>query len=91
MSVMPSSPISLLCLIQVKVLFVAEQKVSGQIFDDFHYIEDQCFAEVTSNGMTMLLNFGDTIAKSERSPEKLFVLLDMYEVMLELQAEVNIV
>ncbi|KAM0946221.1 putative exocyst complex component Exo70, cullin repeat-like-containing domain superfamily [Dioscorea sansibarensis] len=75
--------------IAVKVLFVAEQKVSGQIFDGFHYIEDQCFAEVTSNGMTMLLNFGDTIAKSERSPEKLFVLLDMCEVMLELQVEIE--
>ncbi|KAH7685535.1 Exocyst complex component Exo70 protein [Dioscorea alata] len=75
--------------IAVKVLFVAEQKVSDQIFDDIHYIKDQCFAEVTSNSMTMLLNFGDTIGRSERSPEKLFVLLDMYEVMLELQVEIE--
>ena len=36
----------------------------------------------------MLLSFGDAIARSKRSPEKLFVLLDMYEIMRELHSEV---
>lgn len=36
----------------------------------------------------MLLSFGDAIARSKRSPEKLFVLLDMYEIMRELHTEV---
>ena len=34
------------------------------------------------------LSFGDVIAKSKRSPKKLFVLLEMYEIMRELHSEV---
>lgn len=37
--------------------------------------------------VAVLLSFGDAIAKSKRSPEKLFVLLDMYEIMRELHSE----
>lgn len=40
------------------------------------------------NSVETLLSFGDAVAKSKRSPEKLFVLLDMYEIMHELQPEV---
>jgi len=36
----------------------------------------------------MLLSFGEAIAKSKKTPEKLFVLLDMYETMRDLQPEV---
>jgi len=36
----------------------------------------------------MLLSFGEAIARSKKTPEKLFVLLDMYEVMRDLQPEV---
>lgn len=35
-----------------------------------------------------LLSFGDAVAKSKMSPEKLSVLLDMYGVMHELQPKV---
>lgn len=49
---------------------------------------DQCFAEATSTSVSLLLSFGEAIAKSKRSPEKLFVLLDMYEIMKEVQPEV---
>ncbi|KAL5052476.1 hypothetical protein RYX36_033158 [Vicia faba] len=38
----------------------------------------------------MLLSFGEVVARSKRSPEKLFVLLDMYEIMRELQPEFEI-
>lgn len=37
----------------------------------------------------MLLSFGEAIAKSKKSPEKLFVLLDMYETMRDLTSEVS--
>ncbi|KAL5197038.1 hypothetical protein ABZP36_000550 [Zizania latifolia] len=36
-------------------------------------------------------SFGDAVAKSKGSLEKLFVLLDMYEVMHELQSEVEVI
>lgn len=74
---------------QVKLLFAAEKKLCDQIFEGIEFGEI-CFSEVTSNSMAMLLSFGEAIAKSKRSPEKLFVLLDMYEVMHELQLEVYI-
>ncbi|XP_028759158.1 exocyst complex component EXO70A1 [Neltuma alba] len=75
--------------IAVKLLFAGEQKVCNQIFEGFDLLSDQCFAEVTKNSVSMLLSFGEAIAKSKRSPEKLFVLLDMYEIMQELRSEME--
>ncbi|KAL2534534.1 exocyst subunit exo70 family protein A2 [Abeliophyllum distichum] len=76
--------------IVVKLLFVAEKSVCDQIFDH-ESLRDQCFAEVTANSVAMLLSFGEAIAKSRRSPEKLFVLLDMYEIMREVQPDMDII
>lgn len=74
---------------QVKLLFAAEKKICDQILDGVESLRDQCFGEVTVNSVAVLLSFGEAIAKSKRSPEKLFVLLDMYEIMRELQPEVT--
>lgn len=75
--------------IAVKLLFAGERKVCDQIFEGFDPLMDQCFAEVTAGSVAVLLSFGDAIAKSKRSPEKLFVLLDMYEIMRELHTEIE--
>ncbi|XP_020272298.1 exocyst complex component EXO70A1-like isoform X1 [Asparagus officinalis] len=76
--------------IAVKLLFAAERKICDQIFEGIsNALKDRCFAEVTTNSVLMLLSFGEAIAKSKRSPEKLFVLLDMYEIMRELQPEIE--
>ncbi|XP_023919924.2 exocyst complex component EXO70A1 [Quercus suber] len=75
--------------IAVKLLFAGEKNVCDQIFDGVDSLRDQCFADVTSNSVSVLLSFGEAIAKSKRSPEKLFVLLDMYEIMRELQSEME--
>jgi len=75
--------------LQVKLLLSEEKKICDEIFKDIESIRVLCFAEATSNSMGMLLSFGDAIARSKRSPEKLFVLLDMYEIMRELQPEVR--
>ena len=76
------------CWEQVKLLFAAEKKICDHILDGVDSLRDQCFAEVTVNSVSVLLSFGEAIAKSKRSPEKLFVLLDMYEIMRELHSEV---
>lgn len=73
---------------QVKLLFVGEKKVCDQIFEGIGPQRELCFAEVTGNSVAILLSFGEAIAKSKRSPEKLFVILDMYEIMRELHLEV---
>ncbi|XP_010246859.1 PREDICTED: exocyst complex component EXO70A1-like isoform X2 [Nelumbo nucifera] len=75
--------------IAVKLLFAGERKVSDQIFQGIDSLRDNCFAEATANSVSILLSFGEAIAKSKRSPEKLFVLLDMYEIMRELQSEIE--
>ncbi|OAY42986.1 exocyst complex component EXO70A1 [Manihot esculenta] len=75
--------------IAVKLLFAAEKKICDQILDGVDSLRDQCFAEVTVNSVAVLLSFGEAIAKSKRSPEKLFVLLDMYEIMRELHSEIE--
>ncbi|RWR82284.1 exocyst complex component EXO70A1-like protein [Cinnamomum micranthum f. kanehirae] len=75
--------------IAVKLLFTAERRVCDQIFEGIETLKDPCFAEATGNSVAILLSFGEAIAKSKRSPEKLFVLLDMYEIMHELQPEIE--
>ena len=73
---------------QVKLLYVGEWIVCDQIFEGFDSLKDQCFGEVIASSVSVLLSFGDAIAKSKRSPEKLFLLLEMYEIMRELHSEV---
>ncbi|KAE8689949.1 Exocyst complex component EXO70A1 [Hibiscus syriacus] len=75
--------------IAVKLLFAGEKKLCDQILEGIDSFRDQCFAEITANSVSVLLSFGEAIAKSKRSPEKLFVLLDMYEIMRELQSEID--
>ncbi|XP_074312386.1 exocyst complex component EXO70A1-like [Silene latifolia] len=75
--------------IAVKLLFAAERKVCDQMYEGLDSLRDQSFADVTSSSVELLLSFGDAIAKSKRSPEKLFVLLDMYEIMRELHSEID--
>lgn len=77
-----------MCFEQVKLLFSGEKKICDQIFGGVESLRNPCFAEVTGNSVSVLLSFGEAIARSKRSPEKLFVLLDMYEIMRELQSEV---
>ncbi|XP_048236123.1 exocyst complex component EXO70A1 isoform X1 [Ricinus communis] len=76
--------------IAVKLLFAGEKKICDQILDGVDSLRDQCFSEVTVNSVSVLLSFGEAIAKSKRSPEKLFVLLDMYEIMRELHSEIEL-
>ncbi|XP_015698447.1 exocyst complex component EXO70A1-like isoform X2 [Oryza brachyantha] len=75
--------------IAVKLLLAGERRICDQVFDGITFNKDQCFAELAGSSVLTLLSFGDAVAKSKRSPEKLFVLLDMYEVMHELQPEVE--
>ncbi|XP_050230196.1 exocyst complex component EXO70A1 [Mercurialis annua] len=73
--------------IAVKLLFTGEKQICDQMLEGVDSLRDQCFSEVTVNSVAVLLSFGEAIAKSKRSPEKLFVLLDMYEIMRELHSE----
>lgn len=75
--------------VQIKLLFSAERMLCDQIWARLDPHREKCFADVTDSSVHMLLSFGEAIARSKKTPEKLFVLLDMYETMRDLQPEVN--
>ncbi|KAI4364171.1 hypothetical protein MLD38_020299 [Melastoma candidum] len=75
--------------IAVKLLFTGESEVCDQVFEGVESLRDVIFAEITYESVSLLLSFGESVEKSKRSPEKLFVLLDMYEIMRELNPEIN--
>ena len=64
------------------------ESICDQIFEGFDSLRNQCFGEVIASSVSVQLSFRDAIVKSKRLPEKLFVLLDMYEIMRELHSEV---
>ncbi|CAN6439076.1 unnamed protein product [Victoria cruziana] len=64
--------------------------VCDQTFEGMNDLKDQFFAAVIANSFSMLLSFGDAIAKISRTPEKLFVLMDMYEVIRELKPDLEV-
>ena len=49
-----------------------------------------CFNETVKGCVMQLLNFGKAVAIGRRSPEKLFRILDMYEVMTEALATLEV-
>lgn len=73
---------------QVELLFAGERTICDQIFKGINSLKERCFAEVTAKSVATLLSFGYAVAKNKGSSEKLFLLLDMYEVMRELKPEV---
>ncbi|XP_066356748.1 exocyst complex component EXO70A1-like [Miscanthus floridulus] len=77
--------------ITVKVLLAGERKICDQIFDGITFKKDQCFAEVAGSSVMTLLGFGDVVAKSKRSHENLFLLLEMYGLMHGIQSEVEVI
>uniref|UniRef100_A0ACD5Y3I2 Uncharacterized protein n=1 Tax=Avena sativa TaxID=4498 RepID=A0ACD5Y3I2_AVESA len=80
------------CLqIAVKLLFASERVLCDQIFKGKHAWKNHCFAAVTSKSLSTLLSFGLAIAESKTSPEKVFLLLDMFEATTGIQSEVEAV
>ncbi|XP_006653901.1 exocyst complex component EXO70A1-like [Oryza brachyantha] len=75
--------------ITVKLLFGSECMLCDQVFGRKCTWKDNCFAEVTTKSLSTLLSFGEAVVQSQTSPDKLGVLLDMYEATSELQPEVE--
>ena len=75
--------------LQIKLLFAAERQLCDEIWARLDPHREKAFADVTDSSVHMLLSFGEAIARSKKTPEKMFVLLDMYEIMRDLQPEVT--
>ncbi|XP_022994353.1 exocyst complex component EXO70B1-like isoform X1 [Cucurbita maxima] len=78
--------------VSVRVLLTGEKRLCDYIFSGSDDSEEGCFNEIAKGCVRKLLNFAEAIAIGERSVEKLFRILDMYEalayVLPDLQAMV---
>lgn len=66
--------------VAVKVLYAGERRLACQVFKDLgHSVWVACLSNVAQPGMSAFLQFGESVSKSTRSPEKLCKLLEMLE------------
>ncbi|KAI8017541.1 Exocyst complex component EXO70E2 [Camellia lanceoleosa] len=71
-------------------LFILEvEKLSIEDVMKMEWVSSICFAEASRASMLQLLNFGEAIAVGPHQPEKLFRVLDMYEVWADLGTDID--
>nr|XP_043608668.1 exocyst complex component EXO70B1-like [Erigeron canadensis] len=73
----------------VRVLLIGEKRLCEMIFSESETIQEICFVETTKGCVMQLLNFGEAVAISQRSSEKLFRILDMYEVLVDVSRDLE--
>ncbi|KAJ0043538.1 hypothetical protein Pint_19038 [Pistacia integerrima] len=73
----------------VRIYLASEKLLSVQIFGVFGSINLSCFVEASKASMLQLLNFGEAVSIGPHQPEKLFYLLDMYEVLADLLPDIH--
>ncbi|XP_078435107.1 exocyst subunit exo70 family protein F1 [Wolffia australiana] len=77
----------------LKVVFLAlllgEKKLCDQIFEASPSVGESCFASAARACVMQLLNFAEAVAIVQRSPEKLFRLLDMYDALSSIIPELQ--
>ncbi|KAL6616107.1 hypothetical protein ACP70R_038377 [Stipagrostis hirtigluma subsp. patula] len=74
----------------VRVYLASERRLSSHVFAELSdSTADLCFYEISFNSVMQLLSFYQAVAIGSSKPEKLFRLLDMYEVLDDLLPEVE--
>lgn len=67
--------------ITVRLILDGEKRLCDQIFSGANESKEICFNETAKVCVMQLLNFGEAVAIGNRSPEKLFRILDMYDAL----------
>ncbi|OWM65490.1 exocyst complex component EXO70B1-like [Punica granatum] len=75
--------------IAARVLLSGEKRLCDQIFDGAEWIKEACFNETAKWCLMQLLNFGEAVAIGTRSSEKLFRILDMYDVLADVMPDLQ--
>ncbi|KAI5330231.1 hypothetical protein L3X38_029629 [Prunus dulcis] len=73
----------------IRVYLASEKWLCEQILAEFGSVSSFSFLDISKATMACLLNFGEAIAMGSRRPEKLFSLLDMYEVLADLLLDID--
>uniref|UniRef100_A0A5B7ALC0 Exocyst subunit Exo70 family protein n=1 Tax=Davidia involucrata TaxID=16924 RepID=A0A5B7ALC0_DAVIN len=76
--------------IAVRVLLSGEKRLCEQIFYGSELIKEVCFVETAKGCVMQLLNFGEAVAIGRRSSEKLFRILDMYDVLVDVLPDIQV-
>lgn len=77
--------------IAVRILCASEKRLCDEIFSGLNNVRDSCFAEVVKGPTMKLLAFGESVAMSKKSSERLFRVLDMYETLWDLMPDIETV
>lgn len=77
--------------VMVRDLMWSEKVLCSEIFESFDKeVWMECFGKLASaGGMGAIIQFGETIAVSQREPQKVFKLLDMFEGLENLKDDVE--
>lgn len=73
----------------IRVYLASERWLSDQIFGDHERFSLVCFHEASKTSILQLLNFVDAMSIGPHKPEKLFRILDMYEVLADLLPDID--
>ncbi|XP_015946219.1 exocyst complex component EXO70E2-like [Arachis duranensis] len=73
----------------VRVYLASEKWLADRIFGEGEPVSQVCFVDASKSLMLQLLNFAGAVSIGPRKPEKLFKILDMYEVLSSLVPEVT--
>ncbi|KAL5807936.1 hypothetical protein ACOSQ3_028627 [Xanthoceras sorbifolium] len=73
----------------VRIYLASEKWLSEQIFGEFGPVDLACFVEASKASMLRLLNFGEAVSVGPHRPEKLFGILEMYELLVDLLSDVD--
>ncbi|KAJ0979420.1 hypothetical protein J5N97_014894 [Dioscorea zingiberensis] len=75
--------------VAVTTLFSGERIVCDHVFSGSESIRESCFTDVVRDAAVQFLAFAESVAKSKRSPDKLFRILDMYNVISDLRPDIE--
>jgi exocyst complex protein 7 len=75
--------------VAVKKFFFSERLLCDHVFSASPPIREACFAEISKEGAVNLFGFPESAAKSKKTPEKMFRMLDMYEAIANLWIEID--
>uniref|UniRef100_A0A804KT63 Exocyst subunit Exo70 family protein n=1 Tax=Musa acuminata subsp. malaccensis TaxID=214687 RepID=A0A804KT63_MUSAM len=72
-----------------RALFTGERLLCDSVFAGSDSIRESCFADVTRDAAARFLAFPELVARSKRSPEKLFLILDLHNAVAELWPDIE--
>ncbi|EEF34752.1 exocyst complex component EXO70E2 [Ricinus communis] len=73
----------------VRVYLASEKWLAEQILGEIGTVNLVCFTEASKASILQLLNFGEAVSIGPHKPEKLFPILDMYEVLADLLPDID--